>query len=117
MQANVQAKRIDRDMPASSPLKSRVWFSLGALASGHGIGSFVRLAGNLITTRLLVPELFGIMAVFTVIATVLEMLSDVGIRQSVIRSGNAGTEHFRRTAWTFQIARSTGSCVVVPIEA
>jgi O-antigen/teichoic acid export membrane protein len=106
MHANVQAKRIDMDMPATSSLKSRVWLSLGALASGHGIGSIVRLAGNLITTRLLVPELFGIMAVFTVISTGLEMLSDVGIRQSVIRSANAGTDDFRKTAWTFQIGRS-----------
>ena len=106
MQANVQAKRIDMDMPATSSLKSRVWLSLSALASGHGIGSIIRLAGNLITTRLLVPELFGIMAVFTVISTVLELLSDVGIRQSVIRSANAGSENFRKTAWTFQIGRS-----------
>jgi len=93
-------------MPDAAPLKSRVRMSLGILASGHGMGAFIRLAGNLITTRLLAPELFGIMAVFFAISIGLELLSDAGIRQSVIRSANAETDVFRRTAWTFQIIRA-----------
>lgn len=70
-----------------------------------GIGNAIRLASNLILTRLLLPEAFGLMAMVTTVQIGLAMLSDLGIRQSVIRSERAEDPDFLRTAWTVQVMR------------
>ncbi|MEM7620117.1 MAG: oligosaccharide flippase family protein [Pseudomonadota bacterium] len=95
------------DQPVTSAsLRSRIIHSASFILSGHVLGQIIRLGGNLITTRLLAPDLFGVMAiVFTVVAG-LEMMSDLGIHQSIIRSKNAEKLSFRRTAWVFQILRN-----------
>lgn len=72
---------------------------------GHGAGQVLRLASNLIMTRLLVPEMFGMMAVAWVIMTGLQLLSDLGLRQSIVQSRRGDDPAFLGTAWTIQIMR------------
>jgi O-antigen/teichoic acid export membrane protein len=50
-------------------------FTLG----GYGMGQVLRLASNLILTRILFPEAFGMMALVSVIMQGLAMFSDVGV--------------------------------------
>ncbi len=88
-------------------LTSRAIRSLAYVASGHTFGQIIRLGGNLITTRLLAPELFGIMVISTTIMIGLEMMSDLSVRSSIIQSTNTAKLVFRRTAWVFQIARGS----------
>jgi O-antigen/teichoic acid export membrane protein len=84
--------------------------SLGARASvsaswrvaGHIGGTFVRLAGNLVMTRLLAPESFGLMAFVFTLHAGLVMLTDIGLRVSVMRSTRGDEPNFLRTAWTLQ---------------
>ena len=52
--------------------------------SGEG-PQFVRLGGNLILTRLLFPEAFGLMAIVRLLSGGLAMFSDVGIPAAIIR--------------------------------
>ena len=50
------------------------------LSVGNVAGmQIIRLAGNLITTRLLFPEAYGLMAMVLVLNQGLQMISDVGI--------------------------------------
>ncbi len=65
----------------------------------------MQLASNLILTRILFPEAFGLMALVTVFIGGLMMISDVGIRPSIVRSERAGEPVFQATAWTLQIVR------------
>jgi len=65
----------------------------------------LRLASNLILTRLLFPEAFGLMAIVQVFMAGLEMFSDLGIKDCVIRSTRGDDEIFLNTAWTMQILR------------
>ena len=60
---------------------------------------------NLALTRILVPELFGIMMIVNTVRTGIELLSDIGIAQSVIRSSRGEQPVFYNTAWTLQVAR------------
>ncbi|MEM7509244.1 MAG: oligosaccharide flippase family protein, partial [Pseudomonadota bacterium] len=60
-----------------------------------------------ILTRLLTPEIFGLIALAQVFLTGVTMLSDVGVRASVIRSTRGDEDAFLRTAWSVQIARGT----------
>jgi O-antigen/teichoic acid export membrane protein len=72
---------------------------------GHAISQALRLGGNLIMTRLLVPEMFGVMAVAMVFYIGLILFSDLGLRQNIIQSGRGADPVFLNTAWTVQIIR------------
>ena len=70
---------------------------------GFGAGQFLRLLSNIILTRLLVQEAFGIMALTMVMITSVAMLSDLGIRASVIQNPDAEDRDFLDTAWTINM--------------
>ena len=65
----------------------------------------LRLASNLIMTRLLAPGDFALMATVFALHMGLGLLSDVGIAQSVMRSPKGDTPRFLRVAWIVQIIR------------
>ncbi|MCI5110175.1 MAG: oligosaccharide flippase family protein [Marivita sp.] len=78
-------------------------FTLGGYASGQ----FLRLASNLILTRLLFPEVFGMMALVSVLMQGLAMFSDVGVGASIMQSKRGDDQKFLDTAWTIQVIRGT----------
>ncbi len=68
----------------------------------------VRLGSNLILTRLLFPEAFGLMSLTQSILYVLWMLSDVGLSQAVVMSKRGDDPRFLDTAFTLQAIRGVG---------
>ncbi len=70
-----------------------------------GGGQVLRLASNLILTRLLFPEAFGLMALVYVFMQGLNNFSDVGITPSIMQSKRGDDRDFLNTAWTIQIIR------------
>jgi O-antigen/teichoic acid export membrane protein len=70
-----------------------------------GAGQVLRLGSNLVLTRLLYPEAFGLMALVQVFLYGLQMISDVGIATSVIQHRRGDEVRFLNTAWTLQIVR------------
>src|SRR4051812_36532958 len=62
-------------------LRGSLWTILG-----YGGSQVLRLAGNVILTRLLFPEAFGQMVLVNVFLQGLHMFSDVGIGPSLIQS-------------------------------
>lgn len=86
-------------------LKQRFLGAAVWTVGGHGGGLMLRLAGSLVMTRLLVPEMFGVMAVAATVTAITSMMSDVGIRQAVIQSANGDSREMLDTAWLLQILR------------
>ncbi|MFP7569264.1 oligosaccharide flippase family protein [Marivita sp. S2033] len=76
-------------------------FTLG----GYTAGQFLRLASNLLLTRLLFPEAFGMMALVAVIMQGLAMFSDVGVGPAILQSKRGDDQQFLDTAWTIQVVR------------
>jgi O-antigen/teichoic acid export membrane protein len=76
-------------------------WNLAALVTSQAI----RLGGNLVMARLLMPEMFGIMIIATTVSVVLHLLSDVGLRQNIIQSQRGDEPAFLNTVWTVQIVR------------
>ncbi len=72
---------------------------------GYGGSQALRLVNNLILTRLLVPEVFGLMALVITFQTGLSLFSDIGITPSIIRSKRGEDPTFLNTAWTLQVIR------------
>jgi O-antigen/teichoic acid export membrane protein len=88
----------------------------------YGGTRVLQLASNLILTRMLVPDLFGLMAVVNLWMMALQMFSDIGIGPSIIQDKRADEHHFLNTAWTIQVIRGASlwmaSCVLaVPVAA
>lgn len=72
---------------------------------GFGGAQVLRFAFNLVLTRLLYPELFGLMALaFTVIAG-LNLFSDIGTLAIVVSNPRGADREFLNTVWTLQILR------------
>ena len=72
---------------------------------GVGGSQVIRLSSNLILTRLLFPEVFGLMALVQVVLAGIQMLSDIGIATSVVRDKRGDDPDYLNTAWTMQVIR------------
>ena len=73
--------------------------------ASYGLSQVLRLGSNLILTRLLVPEMFGLMSLVYVFITALHLFSDVGIGTSLIQNKRGEEPDFLNTAWTLQVCR------------
>jgi O-antigen/teichoic acid export membrane protein len=73
--------------------------------AGFGGSYILRFGNNLILTRLLLPEFFGLMALVNTLRVGLELFSDIGIIQSIVNSKRGDETTFLNTAWTLQIIR------------
>lgn len=90
--------------------------------AGYGGQQILRLGSNIVLTRLLFPEAFGLMALVTVFMQGLTMFSDVGIGPSIIRTKRGEDTDFLNSAWTVQIVRGVllwlGCCALAwPVAA
>ncbi len=93
-------------------LMRRAMRSSAITVMGFGAGQVIRLASNLILTRLLFPEAFGMMAMVSVFLMGLAMFSDVGVGPAIMSSKRGDEADFLNTAWTIQIIRGLSLWVV-----
>jgi O-antigen/teichoic acid export membrane protein len=88
--------------------KAGLW-SMAELGSSYAL----RLGSNLIMTRLVLPEAFGLMAMVTLVHVALMLMSDLGVEQNVVRSERGDEPHFLRVAWTVQLVRCSVLALLV----
>ena len=86
-------------------LRARALRGTAASVVTAGGAHVLRLLSNLILTRLLFPEAFGLMALIQVIIMGIEMVSTFGLRISVMQDKRGDEEDFLNTAWTLQAIR------------
>lgn len=86
-------------------LKQRVFKAGRWTMAGFGLSQTIRFGSNLLMTRLLVPEMFGVMAIATMVMYGLALFSDVGLRQNIVQSKRGNDAAFLNTAWVIQILR------------
>ncbi len=98
-------------MAESSPdsgldaVKSRATASAVWTALGFGGRQAIRLGANLILTRLLFEELFGLMALISVVILGVQLFADIGVNAVMIQ-GKREDPDFANTMWTIDIVRS-----------
>ena len=90
---------------SSATLKKQAISGTAWTIFGYGTSQSLRLGSNLILTRLLTPELFGLMALVNVFLMGLNLFSDVGIYPSIIQNKRGEDPQFLNTAWTVQVIR------------
>ena len=103
-------------------LKQRFVQAAGWMLFGHAFSQVLRLGSSLVLTRLLAPELYGVMSVGYIVMTGLTMFSDLGLSQGAIQSPRGEEPKFLNVSWVVQIARSvlialTGLLVAAALKA
>jgi O-antigen/teichoic acid export membrane protein len=97
---------------AGLSLKQRVLNAGMWSLTGFAISLVMRLGSNLLMTRLLAPEMFGVMAIASTVMIGLAMFSDVGLRQNIVQSKRGEDPDFLNTAWAIQVVRGILICGV-----
>ena len=85
--------------------RARAIRSTGMTLLNFGGDNALRLIANLVLTRLLFPEAFGLMALITVVTAAALMFSDFGFLGAVIQDPRGEEPAFLNTVWTMQIIR------------
>lgn len=88
-------------------IKEKAIVSIQWTTLGQFTGLGIRLLSNLLMTTILAPDVYGITAIAIGILMTLNMVTDIGISQSVIRAKHSSNKDFLNTAWTLQVIRNT----------
>jgi len=89
----------------TSSLRKRVLNAGRWTLISYGFSYAFRLGSNLLMTRLLLPEMFGVMAIAMMVLVGLALFSDVGLKPSVVQNKRGDDPLFLNTAWVIQIVR------------
>lgn len=90
---------------ASTSLRARTIVASGWTLGGHAVQQALRLAGNLVLTRLLTADIFGLMTMVQMAIRSVSFFSDLGVNQSIIRDKRGDDQDFLDTAWTIGVIR------------
>lgn len=86
-------------------LSARALSASGWVAGGFAGAQLLRFGSNLVMTRLLAPEMFGVMALALTFLFALQMFSDVGLAQVAIQHRRGAERRFLDVLWTTQVLR------------
>ncbi len=92
-------------------------FSMGWSTAAQFVGLVIRLASNLILTRLLAPEAYGILGSAMAVLTTLEWLSDIGVQPALIRHPKGNRPEYLITGWWMNLARGSLLAAVAAVCA
>ena len=84
-------------------LRQRVLRAGGWSVAGFALSQVIRFGTNLVMTRLLAPEMFGVMTIAQMVTIGLVLFSDLGLRLNIIQSRRGSDPVFLNTVWVTQI--------------
>src|SRR5258708_5704369 len=70
-----------------------------------GLSQLLRIVSSIVLTRLLAPELFGILIIVYTLQNGIDLLSDLGFGQSLVLNKNAENPEFYNTVWSLRLVR------------
>jgi O-antigen/teichoic acid export membrane protein len=86
-------------------LRARIVHAGSWIIGGQLLSQVIRLATNIVLTKLLFPDAFGLMSVVNIMITALGLFSDIGVARSIVQSPRGEEPAMLDTAWTVQIIR------------
>ena len=79
----------------------------------HVLSIVTRFGSNVLLSRLLNPEIFGMMLIINTVRQGVELSSDVGFAQNVIQNKRGDEPAFFNTVWVMQMVRGTLLCIIL----
>ena len=104
-------------MAPRKPLLQRAFNSSSALVGSVIVQAVLRFGSNLILTRLLYPEAFGVVLVITSVTYVMALLAETGIPAFLVRTKPALERRYYDTLWTVQVLRGAVLAVALALLA
>jgi O-antigen/teichoic acid export membrane protein len=98
-------------------LKARCVHSSVVLGIGVFFAKFFGFGSKVVLTRLLVPQEMGLMVMILSLTAFFEVLTEIGIKLSVIQHKNGAEPEYLNMAWWFQSLRAIGLYAVAFIAA
>lgn len=95
-----------------SRLRGTIYRGASWLVAGSLSQRLIRLASNLILTRVLFPEDFGVAALVFSWVQGLLLCSDLGVIRGIIQHPEGGSKEFLGTAFTLNLMRSLLLCLI-----
>lgn len=86
--------------------------SLGWTGASQGSGLVLRLGSNLLLTRLLAPEAFGLIGTALALMTTLEWLSDLGVLPAILRHPRGCESDVLSSGWWLGLYRGVSLTVM-----
>ncbi|WP_374674425.1 oligosaccharide flippase family protein [Ideonella sp.] len=99
--------------PTSGSWRQRAGSAALWIGLGFAFTQAVRLGSSIVLTRLLAPEMYGLMTLGTVVIAAVVMMSDFGFSQSVIHNERGDDPDFLNTIWSMQLLRGAVLCAVM----
>ncbi len=102
------------DVAPRAGLRGRILKAGSWVIAGQLTAQFIRFATNVVLSRLLFPDAFGLMSVASLLITALGLFSDIGIARSIVQTKRTDAAMLN-TAWTLQVIRGqfvAGSCII-----
>lgn len=101
----------------SESFKARI--ARGTIWSGLGNGSeqVLRFIRNMILTRILAPEAFGLMAIVLAVNAAFESFTQIGIKEAIIQNPKGQEKEYLNGAWWLAFGRAVVLYLVVFITA
>lgn len=84
---------------------------VGWTTGAYAASWVLRIGQQVILTRLLSPELFGMMMIILTLRTGIDLFTDIGVGQNVVNNKHAEERDFYDTAWTLQVLRGVVLCL------
>src|ERR1700689_1406590 len=92
-------KRSFRHVRGSGSLKAKVFRGGIWMGAGSFSEQLTRFGRNMILTRLLAPEAFGTMAVVLSAGSVIQMVTDIGVKEAIIQNPRGSEDDYLSAAW------------------
>jgi O-antigen/teichoic acid export membrane protein len=93
-------------------IKSKAVRGSIALGIGTVFQRAIRMGRIMVLARLLVPGDFGLVAIIMMVMQMLELITDAGVRLSIIQNKDGANLSYLNAAWWFQIVRGIGLFIV-----
>lgn len=98
-------KNIKRLLTGSKGIFARSTRGFIWLSAGSGFENGLRLIRNMILTRVLMPEVFGIMAIVFAINAAFQSFTEIGIKQAIIQNQKGDQQTYLNSAWWLSCIR------------
>lgn len=106
-----------RGLVLGSSLEARSTLSGVWVGGGLIVEQVTRFVRNMILTRLLAPELFGVMAIVLAVNTFFESVTDLGIDVAVIQNARSERQTYLNATWFLSFARALALYLLVFVAA
>lgn len=102
---------------SSSRFAARVARGGAWVGVGSGLEQLSRLVRNMLLTRILAPEAFGLMAIVLALNAAFEAFTEVGVKEAVIQHPDGDTRTYLNGAWWFAFVRALFLYMIVFVSA